>query len=1055
MARIVSCLFLWAVVAPLSAAAGRIAVLDLGVAPGVTNRYGCASAPQAFVRALGGVYDVRIVPYAKVRSDGAFDPSRTDLLVVPSGALFPNDCAKDLVGFLRRGGLLLTCGGYAFDEPMQLKDGQWVLPFASPLPKAVCDHPLALPRATDWKRPDNAATKIEIGDAATPDGKPAIRIHTPRLRRHCLGRVPFPKGNELSKREAIAFRAKGGPNLKALRVEINERDGTRWWANVPVSREWKDVSLTWTDFSFHADSPTRKTRGKADDRIDFARADTFVVGFIHHGNPVDCPQTAWIADLRTGADPFAAKRHRPEPRARINNRHYGPGWHDTPRPDQLGLFSPAYAFSKVPRIVNDELYADLYPVTELEGDFSGWDASVMLTPHINGHAKNRAVLRPVLACRDANGELRGRAASLAFHYDSTFRGSAWAIFGVGSADLFATSANDALLRAVTDALFRRTFLARTRPQFDCYRPGETMEFSTEVMDFSPTEISGAVRFTVSDEKGTAVFSTECSATARRERSQKVSFVWQVPERADDLYRIVAELLVDGKVVDREENAIAVWNERTIANGPKLGVDGTYFTIDGRKSFWIGAQAFVARQTAYTSASALRLYRDFKSMREAGMRISRNFFGWNPGDVSDSDERERVLRLMDACVLLSQKFGIVNYFNAVCGNEIPRTLDGVSVEARDVEMFARRYRNVPGFLMDVRNEPRLACAKRPTGQEAMSDHSLADAFSAWSRAVADAAARGRPGIGVATGWSQGWGWGSAYKDPPTAVLPFSFTDCHYYGENSDHLAEIKKIDQRILGRPAVMGECGAAFNPERVQYSDSFATEEEAARRYRCQAVQTFGSGYAFMCNYGWTDHIEGNLTFAFCHWDGNPREVLKVYSKLAKVFSSFEVGESRPEVALVLSDARFVRGGLNRVLNAYRRAVDALSWWGVNYSVIPECATTRISDDVRLVIDTEQLAAAGLEGSCDEDLKIDPRAYIGDLLANAGVVVSRQTGDADALGVFRVPMKGGGEVWAFWNPNRQAPVSVERGGRRLVIGPDRAGLIRLSADGSLIGMEEL
>ena len=1039
----------------LFAANGRVTVLDLGVEPGLTNRFGCASAPQAFVRALGGFYDVRVAPYAHAWTAGAFDTNRTDLLVVPSGALFPNDCAGDLVNFLRHGGLLLTCGGYAFDEPMQLENGKWVLPASRPVPPAVCDRPLTLPPAAKWKWQADTASKMEVDDAVAPDGRSAIRIHSPHLRRHCLARVPFPCGDDSTVREALAFRVKGGPNLKSLRVEVNEQDGTRWWADVPVNQEWRDVSLAWTDFVFHADSPTAKTRGKAGDRINFSRAAVFVVGLVHIGNPTLCPQTAWIADLRVGADPLASRRQRVEARARINTRHYGPGWRDTPRPDQLGLFSPAYAFSGVSSIVNDDLSVGLYPSTRLTGDFAGWDASVMLTPHINGHAKNRAVLRPVLACRDKDGRLVGRAASVAFHYDSTFKGSAWAIFGVTSEDLFATSANDELVRTVTDALFQRVFLARTRPKFDCYRPGETMAFSTEVMDFSPKACAGSVRFTVYDEKGTSTFTTERPTSVRRGQSDVVSFAWCVPKKADDLYRIVAELVVDGKVIDREENAIAVWNEQTIAAGPKLGVDGTYFTIDGRKCFWIGAQAFVARQIAYTSASALRLYRDFRAMKESGLRISRNFFGWTPGGMTDPQERERVLRLMDACVLLSQKFGIVNYFNPVCGNEIPRTLDGVGAEARDVEMFARRYRDVPGFLMDVRNEARLACVNRASGQEPMSDQALAEAFVTWSRALADAAERGRAGISVATGWSQGWGWGTAYKDPPTAALPFSFTDCHYYGENARHLSEIKKIDQRITGRPAVMGECGVAFNPERVQYSDSFATEEEAARRYRCQAIQTFGSGYAFMCNYGWTDHIEGNLTFAFCHWDGNPRDVLKVYSKLARALSSFEVGETVPEVVLVLSDSRLVRGGLKPVTDVFRRAVDALSWWGCNYSVLPACARASIPAGTRLVLETDQLAAAGFDSPTDEDLKINPRQYLGECLSKAGVGLARQVGDTENLGVFRIPTKTGGVAWAFWNSDRTSSVRVTRGGQEMMIAPSRAALMRFDASGNLVNKEEL
>lgn len=1041
-----------AVVSALCAASGRVAVLDLGVESGVTNKYGCASAPQAFVRALGEAYDVRVVPYAQVWTDGAFDTARTDLLVVPSGALFPNDCAKDLVDFLRRGGLLLTTGGYAFDEPMQFEGGAWTLPCHNPLPAPVCETPRAVPKASAWQSHTDPESKVVISDEIGPEGHPAIRIHTPRLRRYSLGNVPLAKAAPGERREALAFRIKGDATLKVVRVELNEADGTRWWANVPVAEEWRDCALAWTDFTFHGDSPTRKTRGGPSDRIDFSKVVRLVVGICHIGNVPGGPQTAWFSDLRFGLDPLADRRTRPEPRVRINHRHYGSGWRDKPRSDQLGVFSPAYSFKDVPTIVNDDLSADLFDRTELKGNFSGWDASAMLTPEIHAHAKNRAVLRPVLACRAADGTLKGRAASLVFHYDSVFKGSAWALFGVDSQDLFATPANDRLLREMVDALFRRVFLARTRPQFDCYRMGETMSFSTELMDFSKKGLAGEVRFVVSDESGRQVYETRVPAEARPGQSVTVDFSWKVPQADVDLYRVVAEFVAEGRVIDREENAIAVWNEKTIARGPKLGVDGTYFTIDGQRRFWIGAQMFLARQTAYTSASALRFYRDFESMRKAGMRISRNFFGWDPVKDLDRPESERLLRLMDACIVLSQKFGIVTYFNPVCGNEIPRTLDEVAREAKSVEMFARRYREVPGFLMDVRNEARLACRTRDSGTCPMSDRALADAFATWARAVADAAERGRTGIGVATGWSQGWGGGTVYKDPPTAALPFSFSDCHYYGGNENHLAEIKKIDQRILGRPAVMGECGVAFNPERVKYSDSFATEEEAARRYRCQAVQTLGAGYAFMCNYGWTDLIEGNLTFALCHWDRNPRDILSVYSDLARKLGAFEIRERVPDVVLLLSKARHQRGPeKSRTLAAYRNAVNALSWWGANYSVLPEEANLVPPTGVKVVLSTDDLMAAGF-GDVQDDLR-GVRAFVGTRLQKDGAFVTRRPEDPEALGTYRI--EGVGEtIWVFWNGSRTA-ITTERDGHRIVVEPDRGALLRVGSDGRLISSQTL
>lgn len=1034
-------------------AAGRVSILDLGVAPG-TNRLGCASAPAAFVRALGDAYDVRVVPHARMFEDGAFDVARTDLLVLPAGSLFPQSAARPLVDYLKKGGLLLTTGGYAFDEPMSFREGEWIVPEQERQPVPVCDCPVPLPPAAKWVAHEFPGTQTDISDAKTPEGRPALKISTRRMRRYNLGLVPFPANIAAASRGAIAFRAKGSAGTQVMRVELNERDGSRWYANVPVTEAWRAIALSWADFVFHGDSPTKGARGDAGDRIRFPEVVRLVVGISHVGNTSDVPHAVWISDLATGADPLAGQRKRPEARVRINHRHYGSGWMDRPRPDQLGVFSPAYAFSGVPTLTNDALTADLFPATSRAGDFAGWDASAMLTPQINGHAPNCATLRPVLACRDASGAIRGRAASVVHHFGSLFKGSSWALFGLTSDDLFATPAHDALLRAVVDSLFRRTFLAETRPVWACYRPGETARLATTVWNFSSAESRGMVRFVVRTEGGATATVEEVPYVAPAKGCARVEHAWPVPADDSDFWRMTAELVQEGRIVDREENAFAVWSQKTIAAGPKLVVDGTHFMIDGEKRFWVGAQMFLARQDAYTSASALRFYNDFAGMRQTGMRVSRNFFGWHSAGAGKRPEaKEPLLRLMDACVLLSQKFGIVNYFNPVCGNEIPTTSETIAREAADIEMFARRYGNVPGFLMDVRNEPRIQRRMRATGAaDPLSNVALAEVFSSWSRTLADAAERGRPGISVATGWSQGWGGGGAVKDPPSAALPFTFTDCHYYGRNLDHIAEIRKIDQRVLGRPAVMGECGVAFNPERIRYSDSFATEEEAARRYRCQAIRTFGAGYAFMCNYGWTDLIEGNLTFAFCHWDGNPRDVLKVYSNLSRVLSSVELKETRPEVVLLLSERRFAsERERTSTLSAYRYAVEALSWWGADYSVLPAEAADRMPKDVRLVLRTEDVAAAGFGGSFSYER--NARDWIGARLKAAGAFIARRAEDPATLETYRVA--GVGETaWAFWN-GAKTPVRVERSGHVLEIGPERGGLLRVSDAGACRGAEEL
>ncbi len=1028
-------------------AAGRVTVLDMGLEAGVTNRFGCASAPAAFVRALGGTYDVRVVPHATAIADGAFDTARTDLLVIPSGALFPQDAAAAIVEYLKRGGLLLTTGGYAFDEPLVFDKGEWRLSSQPALPSPVCTNRLAVPPPEAWAHVTFPGSLTEVTEERAPDGCRAIKISTKRMLRYNLGTMTVsPKA--MAGSGALGFRAKADPALKAFRVEIAERDGTRWRADVPASSEWKEYNLAWNAFSFHADSPTKKTRGKKNDRVRFHEAVRLSFGVTHGSdNPIRVPHALWVADVKTGGDPLASRRTYPVHQAWINTRNYPRGWHDEPRPDQIGVFSPAYRLEGVAGIRNDSATADLFAPFARTGDFGGWDASAMLTPKINAHAKNRAAYRPVLACRDERGNLRGRAASLVYHYDGIFKGSSWALFGIDNRDLFASPEADGLLRDMVDALFRRVYLAVTAPVWACYRPGETATFATHVKNFSQSAASGKVVFTLSNEQGETVRRDARSFSAASRTDTRLTLNWPVPADAGDFYRLKAELVLDGRIVDREETAIAVWNPQTIARGPKVGIDGTFFTVNGKKQFLVGAQMFLARQSSHTAGSALRFYDDFKAMSRAGMTISRNFFGI---DARTKDpERARVVRLMDACVLLSQKFSIVNYFTPCCGNVIPLDEAGQKAEGDFVAFFANRYRDVPGLIIDVRNEPRI---ERKAGDK-RSLRELGDVFLAWSRATAEGAHRGNDAVIASTGWSQGWGGGGTIKDPPTASMPFDFTDCHYYGGNENHIAEIKKIDHRVLGKPAVMGEFGCAFNPMRIPYSDSFATIEEASRRYRCQAVRTFGCGYAFMCHYGWTDLIEGICTFALCHWDGNPRPVVDICSNISRTFSRLTPVENPPDTVLLISETRleFSQDKWDALV-VYRAVCNALAWHGVNFSVLPESARAQIPSSIKLTICSDEF---NREPFADPVDGVDAlRKEIGRRIRAAGVASTRRADDPDTLETYRVPGKGA-TAWLFWNGDEKRPVTVEREGHRLTIGPERGGYLQVADDGRVEVASEL
>jgi len=55
----------------------------------------------------------------------------------------------------------------------------------------------------------------------------------------------FPKGHTLT-----VFSAKGDGNTSQLAVEVDEKDGSRWMAVVPLYPEWRQYVLTPKDFRF-------------------------------------------------------------------------------------------------------------------------------------------------------------------------------------------------------------------------------------------------------------------------------------------------------------------------------------------------------------------------------------------------------------------------------------------------------------------------------------------------------------------------------------------------------------------------------------------------------------------------------------------------------------------------------------------------------------------------------------------------------------------------------------------------------------------------------------
>lgn len=1036
-------------------AGGRVTVLDLGIETGKPGEFGCASAPSSFVRALGGSHDVRVVPWEKIDAEGAFDRKRTDLLVLPAGSLFPADRHHDLVDYLRAGGHLLTTGGYAFDRPLNRVDGKWQAekPVPNP-PKPVAAVPLAIPPAAAWRENTYVGSRTVMTDVTGPDGTSGVRVATPQMRAYNCGVFSLPQMPKAA--GALAFRLRGDGRTRCATVEVNEADGTRWQsAPLPISGEWRDYTLVWTDFTFHRDSSTRKKgRGGPDDRIDFSKAVAFCLCIVRSGNgmPGDAmlykiPRWIEVCDLRTSADAAASSRRRTEvrPMPTINGRAWKSLFADTKGKDGLppiNVFFPYYHYEDVERFANDPESEGLFPRFDMRGRFSGWDASAMLTEANSGHAPGCLELRPLVSGYDGDGRRHGLAGSIVRHYGDAFKGGSWAIFGVESDDLFGTAANDAFLRATVDALLEPVWLSELHPRYVTARVGETAKFIVNLRNWGTEEPDGEVVFSLTDEEGRTALEKTVSVRAKVGCTE-VSCEWPVGSEARDYYDLKAEYRRGGRTIDRTWDALAVWKPETVAKGPVLKRDGTLFTIDGKARFALGAQPMMARTQDHAGRSARHQHEEFRQMHEAGLRFARSFWGFGFAKASHgSYETEQLIRSMDATVLYAQKFGIVLYFNPSCVNTIPGIDQGdaLATEAKWQRYFAERYRDVPGFMIDIRNE---AVLPMKSGRS-RAEH--AAWFRHWAAEVAAAIWEVRPDLPVSTGWCQGWcaHSSSRMQDPPSCNEPLNFTDCHYYGPGIDFCEEIKKVDRRVLGYPAVVGEFGCAFNPEGIPRQHEYVDNATAERRYVRQALRAFGLGYMLCCNYGWVDQIQGKLSFSFLQRDFYPRPCFSVYQKLNRTLSRLELRQNPPDAVVLISRTRLSedRKAADAARGGYNLLASTLAWCGANFSCVPEEEAGKLPTDLKLVLkssDFESLAQG-------MDVPAARKAVLA-ALKRSGAFHTRRAEDDEELETYYVPGREGG-AWVFWNDGFDRTVTTERAGQRVRIEPQHGHYLEIGPDGT-------
>ena len=932
----------------------RIAILDMGL-PCQKSECGFPSSPDAFDAMLKPRYETLRVPGEMISNSFILNPRVINLLIVPSGSWFPRKAVDSLLAFLSGGGQLLTCGGYAFDTPVERLKSGW-----SPLrelPKTFLagTDTIALPPAANWHAYCPPGYKTEVRDVAGVNGEKGIEISTRNLQAYNTASIPIPKvaNGDWS---VISFWAKGSKNTRKVWFELDEDDGSRWHYAAELTNTWKAYSLVPSDFVYWSDNPSIG-RGGPGDRICFARVNNLVFGVATDIAERGCDHAASLSDIRVGEDPLRAARKIVVPQINTRTALIRDAIH--PRQEQIGVFDPSFPLRRVATTSLSSERSGIFPAISFSGPLSGLSAIAQLGVNGHGFGPNRACWRPLLACADRDGHPRGHAAAIVHHFAGTFAGSSWAIFGVDDHDLFAPGSPVAqkLLIPVVDTLLRRLYLNNTTAEFACYRAGETAKLKTCVSNFSSSPQRTTVRFRLTDESRREVASFSGTIEVAASKSAPVVFEWPVPSDSPDFLYLTAELDCDGKTLDRESGALVVWNRDVIAHGPRLQRDGVHLTIDGEARFFMGCQTFWGQHGSVTARSPLYFYRDFQMMRDHGLRWTRCFLTFN-------SEAEK--RVSDAVAQLSQKFGIVLYHTPNLYNTAdPKELEK---ENRTIAEIATRYREVPGFAIDISNEPVLkmggeafkaACADVPAGDGSWRDASVRNRYAtatalqrAWAATNRAAVKKVKPSIPVSVGWSQGWAGGEATKDPQIASLDLDFTDRHYYGNPVHMPQEIKDLDLRVLGKPLLVGECGAKNHPT-FKSGDPWGMgddDESYDCRFRYLVSHAFGLGATALLSWHWRDPMEGIFPCGLVHATWVPRPAASLYKKMATTFGKLELAENPPDTVILMGDYLRFTNERGKAIQVAHAADDILVWYGVNYSKLTDSMLNSIPESVKLIV---------------------------------------------------------------------------------------------------------
>jgi hypothetical protein len=483
-------------------------------------------------------------------------PERFDLLIITGGRELPIETAPTLARFIQNQGNLIAIGTPLYADRVQRVQDGWMKPGdirarldAVPPARVLYDFESDSP--TGWTRSsnkmDNPVTFTCANEGAGGSRRSMHVTINDLVGWETFASPPLPENAVDPTQNLLCFWAKSGDQTRRLAIECSERDGSRWIATVPLEREWTHHALVAADFAYWHDSPAGRRRGGPGDRLKFTAAARITVGlaFTHTGMEGGRHEFS-IDQLGFAQSPLAD--------AAVTSRV------EFPATELLWPSYKCYRTTDVGSIRPHSMQA-LIETPDLPAPKALWCPHQR--PHGTGFNKNRPWrMVTVTEAVSGTGDFRGPALTLMLQQETGRSAHGWATLGSDDPAFLNAPPVVNAIAALAGRMLQGVFLLEGGSEFYTVFPGEQIRLGARVVNIRRRSRPEAeVRIRLLD-SGAEVFTHKFDVSATGGAAPALVETQWAPDRpAAQGYRVVVELVRDGRVIDRLEHDLSVWRPK--------------------------------------------------------------------------------------------------------------------------------------------------------------------------------------------------------------------------------------------------------------------------------------------------------------------------------------------------------------------------------------------------------------------------------------------------------------------------------------------------------------